>query len=714
MTPIAEGRTASPQDDRLQLQGEIELIRLVDLCAELLDLNIEYDPSALRAKLTLRLGDGISNDELWTLTNRLLASRNLTSIRMPGEQTLSIVRTSEATALSEVLWAPPEQRPAGFQSRAVQLQHLSASEATEQITPLLSKSGSSVQSLGENGPIIISDLTPRLETALQYLESIDRSEHEPITRVIAVRNLKATQLAATVTATMTARGSMMRGDLQGKLTATPDDRSIVLVCPIHEEPAWLELIERFDQQEAVLIETYTVPSFALDSIVELLEQTVDRDAPGGSGNRWRLVRDELTFTLTVTATTSEHAQIQSVLDRLNSVPEEERRPIRTFVIRNRSVVDVMDVLDQLVLAGIADDGNGTTGRRTARDIQTTPLQGTATGSLADSTSQVGVPGGEIEIQPSGQRVSGNDRVTLTADEGTNRIIAIGDATVLDQIETLIEQIDIRQPQVMVEVTVASLTEGDTFDLGVELNKIEMSGGTLIDLASLFGLGSDVDTTTVPAGGAGFNGVILNPGDFSVIIRALETINSGRAVNLPKLLVNNNEEAVLNSVQQEPFLSTNASDTVATTSFGGTQDAGTTVTVTPQISEADHLILDYSVAVSTFTGESSDPSLPPPRQQNTLQSAVTIPDGYTLVVGGLTVENAGEAISQVPILGGIPLLGELFKNRSKSKSRTRFVIFIRCNIMRHDNFEDLLYASEPERLEMGIESGWPEVTPRIIK
>src|SRR2546422_3433967 len=131
--------------------------------------------------------------------------------------------------------------------------------------------------------------------------------------------------------------------------------------------------------------------------------------------------------------------------------------------------------------------------------------------------------------------------------------------------------------------------------------------------------------------------------------------------MTKVLATNNHQPTPNSVPQQPFSSTTASTTVATTSFGGTQDAGTTVTVKPQIAEGDLLMLDYTVTLSAFVGQSSDPSLPPPRQSNNLTSAVTIPDGYTVVVGGLEVTADSNSVSQVPLLGSIPGLGELFKN-----------------------------------------------------
>jgi general secretion pathway protein D len=207
----------------------------------------------------------------------------------------------------------------------------------------------------------------------------------------------------------------------------------------------------------------------------------------------------------------------------------------------------------------------------------------------------------------------------------------------------------------------------------------------------------------------------------VVIRALETLNEGRSLTMPRVLVSNNQEATINSVLQQPFVSVNASDTIATTSFGGTQDAGTTVTVRPQIAEGDHLVLDYSVAISNFVGEAIDASVPPPRQQNTLQSLVTIPDGYTIVVGGLEITTDAEGESRIPLLGSLPGLGELFKNRSNTSTRSRFFVFIRPTVLRHNGFEDLKYLSEqnwhgagsPDAAALNFR-GWPEVEPRVIR
>jgi general secretion pathway protein D len=208
--------------------------------------------------------------------------------------------------------------------------------------------------------------------------------------------------------------------------------------------------------------------------------------------------------------------------------------------------------------------------------------------------------------------------------------------------------------------------------------------------------------------------VLSPGDFSAVVQALETLNHGRSLSMPKLLAGNNQQATLDSTVQQPYASVNASTTVSTTSYGGSSDAGTTVTIKPQIAEGDHLILNYSVSLSSFVGSAASANVPPPKQQNKVQSEATIPDGATVVVGGIDLQNDGNSVSQVPLLGNIPVIGEAFKSRSNSSSRSRFYVFIRANILRNRSFEDLRYISGRDVAEAGVDEGWPVVEPRVIK
>jgi general secretion pathway protein D len=424
------------------------------------------------------------------------------------------------------------------------------------------------------------------------------------------------------------------------------------------------------------------------------------------GEEVRVVADGLTGTLLVEATATQHEAIAALVERLDAETSAARLSTRTITVRHRPVEEIVSLVNRLLGAGVAGhpDQPADSGPTTTRLPPEAPTAAErARGRGQDSSANEGV------IQIDGMTVS------LVADEATSRILAIGPPGVLDKVQELVRELDVRQPQVMLDVTMVSLTEGETFDLGVELEKIEIAGDIRIRLASLFGLSSGSAEGGRDAGnGEGFTGVVLDPGDFAVVVRALETVNQGRSLSLPRVLVDNAATATLDAVREEPFVSTNASDTVATTSFGGSASAGTQITVTPRIAEGDHLLLEYAVSLSQFVGESSSSAVPPPRQENSITSIATIPDGHAIVLGGLETMNEGEAESQVPLLGDIPWLGELFKNRSRSRGRTKFYVFIRPTITRGDGFEYLKYVSQDMAEDLGVDDGFPVVKPRVIR
>ncbi len=729
---LAVAASAAPSScqppPRLQLQGEVDLARLVDLCAQRLDLTVEYDASVLKGKVTLRLTESLTDAELWELTNRVLGLRGFTTVRLrgaDGREMLSVVRLADAAGLAEVSdIAAKTDTPSGFVAVVVRVEHQPVKETSEAIKAVLSRSGSTVATLGNSNLLLIADLRPRVEQALELLKALDTPGASSVVERVELKHLPATRLAAVLTSITAARDLVEARTTRGRVIAEPGDRAVVLIAPSDEAEAWRALIARFDQVPPVETRTYSPRYFGLDEVAALIEQ-VAKPTSGG-GDQWRLVRDQLTGSLILTATAIQHEEVQSLIDRLNALPAEARRPLRTFQVRNRPVGEVIAVLERLMSSGVLTEA-AESGTDSAPPISS-PLgdsQRTEAPRLVPGSPQrePQVPSeGESSTpaQPSrpssraGTGTTDRPALTLTADETTSTIIAMGEPRLLDQVERLIREMDVRQPQVMVEILIVSLSESQTLDLGVELEKIEVSGDVRITLSSLFGLSSVTDGVRSVGNARGGSALVLSPGDFSVVVRALQTINDGRSLNVPKLLVNNNQQASLNSVLQQPFVSINAFDTIATTSFGGTQDAGTVVTVKPQIAEGDHMIMEYSVTLSSFVGESTDPSLPPPRQENRLESVATIPDGYVVALGGIEVSSQSKGVSQVPGLGGIPLVGELFRNRSRTENRSRFYIFIRPSVLRRLDFEDLRYLSEAPLAAGGIDDGWPVVEPRVIR
>ncbi|HYE03381.1 MAG TPA: secretin N-terminal domain-containing protein [Phycisphaerales bacterium] len=717
---------------RLTLAGQVELARLVDMAAQRLRLNIQYDAATLKGAVTLRLAQDIDDEELWALTNRVLASQGFTTIRAPGAEGYMVVRLADAAAAAPLPLVPgagtePARRP-GFETVVVRARHRPGRELIEAVKPLLSKGGASITELGASGLIVLADLGPRLAEIQRVLAELDTAAELPVVEEIPARNLSAAALAALVSQVAAKQEAISGRKLIGEVLAAPAGGSVVLIAPATAAPAWRELLAEVDRREAVRTATYTPRAFAPQEVAELIEATV-RPAAGGD-ERWRLVTDELTGTLIVSATASEHEQIEHVLARLEASAPGTRRPMRSFVVRNRGVGELLGVLNSLLGAGVleADEGSGALAPATPQlavpDIGRSdrvaapaspgppPPRAERPGPVTESSAPAPRPS-VPRAGPTGGRDPG---LVLTADEGTNTIIAVGDARQLAQLELLIQKLDVRQPQVLLEVLMVSLSESQSLSLGIELTKqLDLDGGARATLASIFGLASRNDALDPGGGaGAGFTGLVLNPGDFSAVLRALEILNDGRSSSVPRVLVGNNQQGTFSSVLQQPFATVSTGTSTTTTAFGGTLDAGTIATVRPQIAAGDHLILNYSVQLSAFVGASGGQGLPPPKQTNNIQSSVMIPDGHTVVVGGLELLREADAESRVPVIGAVPLLGELFKNRNSSVSRDRFFVFIRANVFRHGSFEDLKHVSRHDLGEAAVDEGWPRVAPRVIR
>jgi type II secretory pathway component GspD/PulD (secretin) len=210
-------------------------------------------------------------------------------------------------------------------------------------------------------------------------------------------------------------------------------------------------------------------------------------------------------------------------------------------------------------------------------------------------------------------------------------------------------------------------------------------------------------------GLGFNGTLVDPDVADVVLRALTDHHRSRVTSAPRILVNDNAEGELSSVAEVPFTSLNASNTVATTSFAGFAEAGTTITVTPRISDDKHLQLDFAITLNTFTGAGSQ-GVPPPRQTDEVRSQVTIPDGHTVIVGGLNRTGNTWDFTSFPFVDKVPLLRYLGGNESRNQNSSSMFVFIRPIILRDDKFRDLKYLSGNEVHRAGECPDYPTSEP----
>ncbi|MFC1762064.1 type II secretion system protein GspD [Planctomycetota bacterium] len=290
-------------------------------------------------------------------------------------------------------------------------------------------------------------------------------------------------------------------------------------------------------------------------------------------------------------------------------------------------------------------------------------------------------------------------------KATNSIIVQATARQHLELDRLIKELDLRRKQVLIEAMIVEIANTDNLDLGVELGYVDLAQNAA--LFTQFGL-SQFDPAIgehTNYGGTGGNAAVLALGKVQAIIRALQATDDIRIQSTPQVLVNDNEAGEINNISQEPTRQTNVNNTVTTTAFSEYVDAGTRFLITPHISDYDYLHVDYNIELSSF-GEKADDSLPPSKTTSSLSGRTTVPDGHTIIVGGIQTTRESESVDKVPLLGDIPLLGHLFRNAAKRKQIIPTYLFISTTIMKQDDFRDLKKSSQDalNQISLGYKDG----------
>lgn len=454
-----------------------------------------------------------------------------------------------------------------------------------------------------------------------------------------------------------------------------------------------ELIERFDvAPEHVPTTVAYAPQHISVSRLQNLVENVLIPIRADEGET-KLLADEDRNRLYATAPQSVHERIAALLADEDVPLEESARPMRIYRPKNRSASDLISILSEVlpnVSVSVSEVG---TRSDVASDKAAPPgpnrppsepgvVQEPPIPPAVDKVAQNVTPATQVK------RIEGSDFL-LAYDEHTNSLIATGSREFHDRLSALMLELDKRQAQVLIELTLVAITFNDSLSVAVELANEEKALDRQSLVFSAFGL-SDIDLMTgmrsLNPGGA-LNAIILGPYETPFVFRAIAAHGNSRVVATPRILVANNTSATISSVEEAPFTSINASDTVATTSFAGFESAGTTLTVTPSVMEGDHLSLDYSFSFSNFTGQGSV-GVPPPRTTNSFSGKIEIPDAGTAIIGGLVTENDSDSVTEVPILGRIPILGVAFQSSDRIRTKSRVYAFIKPTILRDDAFEDL--------------------------
>lgn len=302
---------------------------------------------------------------------------------------------------------------------------------------------------------------------------------------------------------------------------------------------------------------------------------------------------------------------------------------------------------------------------------------------------------------------------VQADEATNSVLITADVNTMETMLSIIDSLDIRRAQVLVEAIIVEVSGTSGKELGIEWmyrdNKYGFGASSDGTDGVIGGMGVSALTATdnnassddrdaavgsLVSGLSGVSGQVFGFGrlgtttDFLAVLKMAQTNSKVNILSTPNILMTDNTEGTISVGQQVPiktgsYSATGTGNTSAVSSPFTTynrEDVGIKLEVTPHINEGDSVVLDIKQEVSSIDKEAADGIITNKRE---ISTQILTSDGATIVLGGLIEDSVQTGERRVPVLGSIPVLGHLFRSQTSSKTKTNLLVFIRATVVRDD-------------------------------
>ncbi|QUT07717.1 type II secretion system secretin GspD [Sphingobium phenoxybenzoativorans] len=543
-----------------------------------------------------------------------------------------------------------------FVTEVFRLRSIDAASALETLRPLVSKDGSVTANRAGNS-IVVADYADNIARIRQVIARVDRDSSS--TQIVTLRNAGAREIAQSLQA-LVGGGAGEAGSSAAAATVVPIDSS---------------------NSVAIRGDAGTVARLSN------IARDLDKQAASGT-------------------------------------------EIRVYWLEHADAEKLLPVLQQLV--GQTPTVSGVSSSDASSFITSSAARGMG-GSSAGNASPVPTPSAAPSAAPAATGSSGGGIATrgpavVTRYEGANAIIVAANSDVQRMLGETIRQIDTRREQVLVEAIIVEIGDVAAKNLGVQFligstktgfaaTNYSNATPNLLTLAGAYGatkLGNQTTTvvaadgttttTTVPQSGdlatnlqeaafnsltsatggiAGLGGQIGKNGIFGAIINAVKSDTGSNLLSTPSVMTLDNQKASILVGQEVPVTTGEALSQNFDNQFRTVQrqNVGIQLDVKPQINTGGAIKLFLRQEVSSIAGPVSNNSNDLIINKREIETTVTVDDGEIIALGGLLDDNERKTIERIPLLSDIPGIGELFKSRSRSRSKTNLMVFIRPTILR---------------------------------
>nr|WP_277924174.1 type II secretion system secretin GspD [Sphingomonas hankookensis] len=619
MSPVTA--QTQPADIVVNMRG-VEIADVADQISRITGRTLILDPT-VKGQVTVTSAEPLSPGGVWELFQSVLRANGFAAVR--SGSAWRIIPQANAVRDGGV-----RGRGVGGQeltTRMVRLSNVPSADAARIVRPLVASFGS-VEPLTQPNAIVVTDYADNVRRIEALARSLDGGGGSTFA-TINLTNGNAADIATAMQAVLGEGGARVAGD--------PRSNTIL----VRGTPAGVAEARRIAQS---------------------------LDARGGAAQMSTRV-----FRLNYADSESVTEVLRGILGQQQSATNPVARSLSTVSQRNNAGQALSGLIanggaNAGALAGAAGGLGGATGAggsisTVGQNQQATPAQGFTTP--------------DITVQPA---------------PDINAVVVRGTPTAIAQIERLIPDLDVRRPQVLIEAAIAEITGDDAERLAVQIGTAGVALTQVSGAATSFetagsSLGGILNLLGVPAGRLLGNGLTANIGignDFSILLQALSTSQKANLLSTPQITVLDNKLGEFVVAQEVPFVTGSILTGNGTANPYTTierKDVGITLRVLPRINAGDTIRLEVSQEASSIAPTQVSGAADIITNKRSANTTVLADNGQTIVLGGLTSDDYQRLRSQVPILGSIPIVGELFKGRQETRQKRTLFVFLKPTILR---------------------------------
>ncbi len=616
--------------------------------------NFVYGPGIVnrKGKVTIIAPKKMSANQAWRLFLVSLETMNLTVV--PKGNVLKIVESPQSKKESLPLYINGTPSSASQMVRMVMRpQHVTAEDASAALNTLLSKDGN-LTTLGKVGMIVLTDYGDNIARMRTLMKELDRPTLGERLYMIRVRHADAQEIATTLK------------ELLGEKNKTAPKTNTRRRRNNRKTPA--------------------APTAA--------PSDVETAVPS------KILADERTNGLIILGSEAAYERVKALVGRLDvAVDVEGEGRIHVYYLENADATELATTL-QSVITGVRQPNQSSTANRRRASTPT------------------GVGGAAFE---------GN--VNITGDAATNALVIVASVKDFLSLRGVLRKLDVPRRQVFIEAVIMEVNAGNSIELGGSYHAAKELDSLKAGTVGVGGFqpGGDAAIQSLNpaslAAGSGFLGGVLGPllpgtdqfpglsiPSFGILFNAVAGSSDVNVLSSPHILTTDNEEAEISVGENIPFQSSLGSlgnlNNANTAGLGipiqniQRQDILLTLKITPHINDSDNVRLEIDqeisdVASADFQGQGLGPSW----SKRTIKTTVNVRDQHSVVIGGLMSSRVNVRESKVPLLGDIPILGYLFKHKTKRKTKTNLLVVLTPYVVKDQlDLEEIVQRKLRERRE----------------